>query len=116
MQLILNIGLKSEIFGDIPVERALTVVHDTYGSIIKWALVNSDTEPTMVADVEARPAAPFAGVSGLAYALGQDCVAAYLPQTGKGELRGPHPDKWGEFNPEYFFTLDGRRLSEVQGV
>jgi hypothetical protein len=38
----------------------------------------------------------------LAEALGQDVIAVYSPAHEVGALIGPHPEKWGEFNAEYF--------------
>lgn len=81
-------------------------------------VVNSDTEPTLV--VKVKPTAGMAAsrqgnavrnaVFELAKALNQDCIAVYLPIADKGELIGPRAAQWGEFNPAYFFKLDGSRL------
>lgn len=110
MQLILNIGLKSEELGDIPAEKAFRVVEGMFGQVFGSRIVQSDTEPTLVVDIES--AGNMAGVSHVAASLGQDCVAAYAPGLKTGMLLGPRADKWGEFNPEFFLMIDGRRLSE----
>ena len=41
--------------------------------------------------------------------LGQDCIAAYSPDTDGGALIGPKATEWGFFNKAYFkrFTEEG---------
>jgi len=39
--------------------------------------------------------------------FGQDCYAAYCPDTGDGQLIGPRADQWGEFNPAFFIRFLG---------
>ena len=81
-------------------------------------VVNSDTEPTLVVKMDAMGSLASAkqgnavkrAVFALSEALNQDCIGFYLPIADKGELIGPRADKWGEFNPAFFFKLDGSRL------
>lgn len=84
-------------------------------------VVNSDTEPTLVASVYAsrdmakvtNGQAVKEAVFRLAEALNQECIALYLPIADKGELIGPQADKWGAFNLAYFFNLDGSSMGET---
>jgi hypothetical protein len=109
MQLILNIGLKSDELGDISVEKALRAVEGSFGMPFAQRVVQSDTEPTLVVAVESGTG--YAGCYGIARYLGQDCIAAYAPVRREGHLIGPCADKWGAFNPEFFFMPDGSRLA-----
>lgn len=110
---ILNIGLNSA-SGVIPAEQARKVLRAYGFSILREALLESDTEPTLVVEVSTGFATTLA-VLQLLYQvseeLKQDCIAVYRGLTG-GALVGPRADAWGPFNPEYFLLLDGRRLSE----
>ena len=38
----------------------------------------------------------------LAAALGQDCIAMYIPERDTGELVGPKAAEWGDFKIEFF--------------
>ena len=116
---ILNIGLDGvpqefdnvySIGRAIPqFETALTSVKCLNFKVIGFAIVVSDTEPTLV--VRATHTGDLAACTNwLAEKLNQDCVAVYVPADGKGHLYGPRAAAWGEFNPEYFFRLDGTRL------
>lgn len=116
---ILNIGLNTP-DGAIAVEEARKVLRAYGFSILREALLESDTEPTLVAEV-ATGFATTLTVLQLLYQvseeLKQDCIAVYREYTLGGALVGalvgPRADAWGPFNPEYFLLLDGRRLSEV---
>lgn len=112
---ILNIGLNSP-KGAIPAEQARQALRAYGFSILREALLESDTEPTLVAEVATGFATPLT-VLQLLYQvseeLKQDCIAVYREYTLGGALIGPRAAEWGPFNPEYFLLLDGRRLSEV---
>ena len=112
---ILNIGLNTA-DGAITAEQARETLRAYGFSILREALLESDTEPTLVAEV-ATGFATALTVLQLLYQvseeLDQDCIAVYRELTGGGALVGPRADAWGPFNPEYFLLLDGRRLSEV---
>lgn len=122
MTYVLNIGLAN-----LPVEAGLPP-----GSCVNYVAIQlrehglnpvaskvviSDSEPTLVVHVESGysyvPAAVRIGH--LSVALGQDCIAVVLPD-GTGALIGPRHEAWGEFNPEFFFLLDGTRLSQVSNT
>lgn len=111
---ILNIGLNTAVGAITPDEARETL--RAYGfSILRDAVLESDTEPTLVAEV-ATGFATALTVLQLLYQvseeLKQDCIAVYRELIG-GALIGPRAAEWGPFNPEFFLLLDGRRLSEV---
>ena len=115
MNLLLNIGLASEAFGVINWRHALQATRLQGIQVLAYRVLNSDTEPTIVARVnlptvlilaETRP------LYTLARLLGQDCIAAYNEYERVGHLAGPAGAKWGAFNPECFFLLDGTRLAQ----
>lgn len=39
--------------------------------------------------------------------FGQDCYAAYWPDTGDGLLIGPRAEQWGEFDKQFFIRYLG---------
>lgn len=114
---ILNIGLNTT-DGVIAIEKARKVLRAYGFSILREALLESDTEPTLVAEAEmatwfAAPLTVLQRLYQVSEELDQDCIAVYHGLTGGGALVGPRADAWGPFNPEYFLLLDGRRLSET---
>lgn len=120
MEVILNIGLNGvpqevdnvySIGRKIPAfETALTSVKCLNFKVITCAVVESDTEPTLV--VRATHAGDVrVCTTWLAEKLNQDCIAVYIPSKNEGHLYGPRASEWGDFNPEFFFMLDGSRLS-----
>ena len=112
---ILNIGLNTA-DGAITVEEARETLRAYGFSILREALLESDTEPTLVAEVATGFATALTVLQLLyrvAEELEQDCIAGYRERTLGGALVGPRADAWGSFNPEYFLLLDGRRLAEV---
>lgn len=115
MDFILNIGLKSDTLGDISVALAKQMLWAADLLIKIETVVQSDTEPTLVVMVTSinGPAFTLANLRQLAIDLGQDCIAVYRPQVGRGALIGPKAAEWGPFNPQYFFLLDGTRLSAL---
>jgi hypothetical protein len=111
MDLILNIGLARADQPNVPAQHALHLVHKHVGPTLEHTLVQSDTEPTLVVRAVWQTLGQLAGILWtLSHALGQDCVAVYRPDTGKGSLIGPKADAWGDFNPAFFIMPDGGRL------
>ena len=94
-------------------EAILHTLEEMRMPVSVFTVLQSDTEPTLVAYIEVNFLAWRKGLYTLAQAYGQDCVAAYVPLTGEGMLIGPQAAAWGEFNPEYFFLPTGSRLSEI---
>lgn len=112
---IVNIGLNTA-DGAITPEQARETLRAYGFSILREALLESDTEPTLVAEV-ATGFTTHLTVLQLLYRvseeLDQDCIAVYRGLALGGALVGPRADAWGHFNPAFFLLLDGRRLSEV---
>lgn len=114
MKFLLNIGLARKASPDIAAHVALEIVKANDFLIGKHKVVQSDTEATLVVE------ATFPGRSALlciqmlrqiSIDLEQDCIAVYRPETNGGSLVGPKAKEWGEFNPEFFFLLNGKRLA-----
>ena len=78
--------------------------------LLRTKLLTSDTEPTLVAEV-VHTGDIRACTNWLAEKLNQDCIAIYDTDTGVGQLIGPKAAAWGDFNPAFFFLLDGSRLA-----
>lgn len=115
-KLILNIGLNRASGGTITADLARRTLLANEFSIVRDAVLESDTEPTLVAEVTIRNTSPFIFLQLLrrvAEELDQDCIAVYRELTGGGSLIGPRAAEWGPFNPEFFLLLDGRRLSDA---
>lgn len=71
----------------------------------------SDSEPTLVIEVPASVS--HATLLRLAYTFDQDAVAAFDVAKGEGKLAGPRAYLWGPFNPDFFLTPGGYRLSAL---
>lgn len=117
MKFILNIGLESQATSLISAHVAREIVSANEFLVTNYSVGESDTEPTLVCEVmplktDLRQIAQ--DVYQIAVDLRQDCVAVYVPLTGKGVLMGPRAERWGPFNPARFVTLDGQRLSKEQ--
>lgn len=69
----------------------------------------SDTEDTVVARLS-HPLTPDQAHA-VSEALGQEAIAQHV--NGQGELYGPSAEGWRPFNPDYFLTMDGTRLSDA---
>ena len=106
---LINIGLHKNTGGAIPAAVALTALRAGGVAITDWTVIESDSEPTLVAALGA-PLEP-AFIAALSVRLAQDCIA-YIDHKG-GALHGPKADEWGPFNAAYFFTLAGERLEPV---
>lgn len=107
MTATVNIGLAVNGGGSVTPDHALAVLR-TVGGVrpLRAAVRQSDSEPTLVAEID-RPlyaAAAFA----VADALHQDAIAQFDGRSG--DLFGPNAAAWGRFNPTFFLNLDGSRL------
>lgn len=109
--LTLNIGLNRARDPGVRNSVSLTLgaVATFLGATHAHAVHQSDTEPTIVIELEGRKGLRQR-VYALAKYLGQECIASYSPELDHGELIGPAP--WGDFDPCLFLLLDGRRASE----
>jgi len=120
--LLLNIGLNVAGQPPLSVNEALAALKAERISVMAYAQHNSASEPTLVAQVllpqapDTRHAASegdFGALNRVSLRLKQEAIAFWLPDARVGSLVGPEAAKWGPFNPEYFLTLDGRKLSDV---
>lgn len=125
MEVILNIGLDGvPVNGEsytngrrnpAVVERMFAAVQACRSNgfkVTKAKLVQSDTEPTLVAVVDDLNAPGQDNrIDMLSTTLKQDCIAAWYPAEQYGQLIGPRADSWGAFNPEFFIMPDGSRLA-----
>jgi hypothetical protein len=105
----LNIGLATNASGPVTPESALAAIEAVGGRVVKHSIHDSDTEPTLVAQL-AAPLTPEQ-VNQAAVSLGQEAIAQHDGQ--RGALYGPEAAKWGAFNPDFFLTLDGSRMSDA---
>lgn len=119
MSLILNIGRRVERTGAIlPVDTVFAALKGQELTVLSSSHVDSDTEPTLVVEVASWAdygvdAAQADAVYRVAIWLEQDCIAAHDAGSGTGLLIGPNAHAWGDFNPDFFIGLDGRRLSDT---
>lgn len=113
MEFVLNIGLAVDATPTIAAHVALQIVAANNFRVGKHAVHQSDTEPTLVVEITAfdLPFLVWQQLNQIAHDLQQDCIAVYSLKTHKGALAGPRAAAWGPFNPEFFITLDGTRLS-----
>lgn len=111
MNLILNIGTTSEGRPNLKeTEMVLELYHA--GFIVEdHKIIQSDTEPTLVARVLAPSYHTDERIHSLSVLWNQECIAVYDRIAGTGRLVGPKAEAWGDFNPEYFFLIDGTRLA-----
>lgn len=113
MKFTLNIGLNSS-KGAIKPAKALLAVQLNNLVVVNSAVHTSDTEPTLVVQVETLHKNPrwfLTSIERLAVELHQDCIAVYRPELGGGALIGPKAAEWGAFDPKQFIQLDGTRLA-----
>lgn len=118
MRFILNIGLHSDTLGNLTAQFALDQVNAAGIFVYGSQVFESDTEPTLVVTAKYRSTPSQVRMlvgyrqvlTQLARDLGQDCIAAWLPDDNRGELLGPRP--WGDFDGRFFLTPDGQRLVE----
>lgn len=115
MRIIYNIGLQSkDADGNVialDLEAVCEFVHELANCGFYGALLESRTEPTLVLDFDYAELREHIGTTKLAYRVcerfNQDCVAVYNTALEAGQLIGPRAESWGDFNPEYFFLVDG---------
>lgn len=86
-------------------------------SVLDHAVIQSDTEPTISAVCAAYDdnlGAIVDAVNVICIALGQEAIALFFKDWG--QLVGPKAAEWGPFNPAYFVTTGGARLSDILGI
>ena len=103
----INIGLHKNTGGAIPATLALLTLRQWGATVESWKVLESDSEPTLVAELRVDMGAY--SLESISAELSQDCIA-YVDSQGRGALYGDKADAWGPFNPAYFLTLEGARL------
>jgi GNAT superfamily N-acetyltransferase len=106
---LVNIGLDTNDGKGITASQAITMLMEQGVEVLEHAEHTSSTEPTLVAKLS-RPLTP-AQATAVSAALDQEAIAQFT--GGAGKLYGPSASKWGDFNPEFFMTLDGKRLGDT---
>jgi len=109
-ELAVNIGMRTSAGYGVPeytlcqsrVERAL---NECYLTVLYSDVRQSNTEQTYVAVIRDDHPLHFLGLRDriklIARRLYQDCIAV-RPDGNRGELLGPHADRWGSFDPLQF--------------
>ena len=111
MEVILNIGCDSKVLGKIPPMWVVSAARLQFINVIAHKVVQSDTEKTVVLHAHIDGPQIERVVTHLCEVLKQDCIGVWAPAVARGDLVGPKAKEWGAFNPEFFFMLDGSRLS-----
>ena len=111
---LLNNGLATSEGAPISAQEAQKALTTQGFSISLHGVVNSTTEPTLVAQVT-PPAAwrgreVYAHFFSVARVLRQDCIAVFSIDACRGALIGPAAEKWGDFRPGLFYLADGQSL------
>ncbi len=90
-------------------DEAVSAIKAAGGNVGKTSVVQSGTEPTLVADLDK----PFAkkDLHDLSAKLGQDAIAQ-RNADGTGTLAGPKAKDWGEYNPDFFREHSGKTATE----
>lgn len=114
MRLVLNIGLDPKATPEIAAHVAREILRaNGFFTVGNSRIVQSDTEPTLVVGVTPQPGLLVrSAIHQTAADLEQECIAAWDVVAKCGALTGPQAAKWGTFDAQRFFMLDGRRLSE----
>lgn len=115
--LLLNIGLNIGDVQALTVSDVVQAIERQDHTIQALRVVRSDTELTAVVQIASDAEHGISLVQSqdigrLSSYLGQDCIAIYAPSTCAGMLVGPKALEWGPFNADFFFDLNGRRVSE----
>lgn len=103
----LNIGLKKGTTEELLTKQGVLKVLEERGMrIVKNKVQNSDTEPTLVVQLD-KPLTEQQMLE-LASVLDQEAIPQLV--NGKGALYGSNASAWGDFNPEYFLDFDGNPI------
>ena len=110
---VLNVGLADPAGGPPLTEEQVTKAIEGFGvRVVRSKRYQSNTEPTMVARLS-RELTP-AEAHELSESLGQEAIVQMVGH--RGALHGPKKENWGEFNPDFFITLDGKPASQIAGA
>lgn len=107
---ILNIGMAREGMIDLqPIDVLQFLVNSGEARVHKFAVHQSDTETTLVVELDALPERRLFAIAKF---LSQEAIAVLDSFCGRlnGRLIGPNAQAWGKFDPKRFLQLDGSRL------
>ena len=76
----------------------------------KTSVVQSNTEPTLVADLHGQRMS-LDDLHALSAKLGQGAIAQRY-SDGSGSMEGPAAKEWGDYNPAYFRMHDGKTAAD----
>lgn len=99
----LNIGLNRNVGGAVRAADVLMWIIGSGRKVRAARVEQSNTEPTLVARVNAPLS--DAEAYALCAAFDQDCIAQSADGIS-GELLGPNARQWAPFNPAYFIALN----------
>lgn len=105
----LNIGLSTAELrggGELSRARVMRVLRRTGANVLADSRHVSDSEPTLVVDLD-RPLTAEEG-NEVSAALDQQAIVQ-RSVDGSGELFGPMAEAWGPYNPKLFVMPDGDR-------
>jgi hypothetical protein len=92
-------------------QEALKAISDAGYNVGKTSVVNSNTEPTLVADIHGKRVS-LDDLHALSAKLGQGAIAQRY-NDASGSMEGPQAKDWGgEYNPAYFRMHDGKTAAE----
>jgi hypothetical protein len=98
----LNIGLNRNVGGTVRAADVLMWIMSSARKVSAATIAQSDTEPTLVARIDAPLS--DAEAYALCAAFDQDCIAQSADGIS-GALLGPKSAEWGAFNPALFIRL-----------
>lgn len=118
MKIELNIGLERA-DGGLPLvtyrkalevlNKAVDVAYDrTYVTTYEHGEIHTELGLFVAFEWKATAKEFFTFIGLLSIDLGQDCIAAYSPDTDGGALIGPKATEWGFFNKAFFKRFDAQ--------
>lgn len=115
MKIELNIGLErsDDVDGLTPLRtyrkaletlrKAVDITYDrTYVTTYEQGEIRTELGLFVAFEWKATAKEFFTFIGLLSVDLGQDCIAAYSPDTNGGALIGPKATEWGFFNKTFF--------------
>lgn len=111
VKVLLNIGLlTNDTKQELPLSLVWPIIealfHTPDGGSNRYRIAPSETEETLVVEVDAVICELQRKLTLACFWLHQDCIAVQLPD-GSGELVGPAPENFGwVFDPKQFLPLD----------
>lgn len=122
----LNIGLRIDRLGDTDANSENAMLGRAWmarqclarwGTIKRYGFAQSNTEMTLVIEVNAPIELCKKPLYELSSVLGQDAIAMLDPDTAEGVLIGHGAQDWGgQFLPEYFISPYGLNESELRYI